>query len=1073
MVATISAITSGSSRVAYFEKEGYYAKDDPEHRQASRWYGAGAVALGLSSFNPSGEYRARTVSPAAFEAVLDGRLPGTQITLGRIRNGVREHRPGVDITFSAPKSVSIERIFHPKLIDKCHDTAVARTLDFIEQELLQTRIYDPATKRRDRVLSPSLVAATFRHEASRNLDTNLHTHCIIANMTHGDDGRWRSVETTALSRNIRLIGAFYRNELAGRLEDNGFVLNRMRIGRMQGFEIAGYERGEIEAFSTRRMDILAYMKDRGWSYNKRNAQQAALDTRPAKSEPDRAVMYARWAERVAEMGLTSQRLPSRRVAPETVRQADGDRQTGLLGHVSRSVAHLEERVSVFPARDLITDVLERKAGIYQVDEIRAAVDRLAGDGHLVSASLTHAPDAFVTDRALRAERAIIRAMRDGRDAVKPLCPFRAVMGPPNNGKPDIALTDGQREAIESILTTGDRIIGIQGRAGTGKTTMLAQLPDALSKKPILALAPSRSATHMLATETGITAKTLSWFLTRYQGVRDGGIEPDRLTELRDGLKGGLLIIDEASMVGTDQMHRLFDITKGLEIDHLVLIGDTRQLRAVQAGQPFRQLQQAGMQTVMMDEILRQRNPDLKLAVEHILEGQPAMALEGLDKGRGGKLIETPDLAEKAAELWLALPEEMRKQTALLAPTHAMRADIHENIRNGLRDEGGLSGLEISLTRHINTHMTRAQLGDAANYHPGDVVRFHQDVLNHRVQAGDIFRVTGHETDPSSGRRRVRLQDDAGNRRHINPDSSIRYRLSVYETAEMELQAGDRIRWTANDRERELFNGDGARVTRIGRGRVVLLCDDGREFRMKMDDPQLCHCEHGYSSTVHAAQGITRDHVIAVLESGHGQLSDQQSFYVELSRARDHAVVLTDNIEQLTETLTANTGERLTALEAIGEVADERPGRNAPDPALGRNIAEPPEPADRKKSVDVPVAEARVRDVSSISLAEHEADWQGAGDALIRDYAPSGPGGEAHGPDVGLTVINTPAGQAEAGDREATDREGREDERQDGNVEPTGEQAGDDLDHQSGERDEDRSDRDIEDRDLDTDYEMEM
>ena len=143
--------------VAYFESEGYYAKNDPRHRRASFWHGEGAAALGLPQH----------VSPSTFERVLAGYVPGTEIRLGRARDGEHQHRPGLDLTLSAPKSVSLEALLYGnRRVLGAHDAAVRSTLDWVEAELLQTRGYDPATGRRPRVAADGLVAAGFRHPLS-------------------------------------------------------------------------------------------------------------------------------------------------------------------------------------------------------------------------------------------------------------------------------------------------------------------------------------------------------------------------------------------------------------------------------------------------------------------------------------------------------------------------------------------------------------------------------------------------------------------------------------------------------------------------------------------------------------------------------------------------------------------------------------------------------------------------------------------------------------------------------------------------------------------------------------------
>ena len=353
---------------------------------------------------------------------------------------------------------------------------------------------------------------------------------------------------------------------------------------------------------------------------------------------------------------------------------------------------------------------------------------------------------------------------------------------------------------------------------------------------------------------------------------------------------------------------------------LVLVGDTQQLRAVDAGQPFRQLQQAGMTTATMDDILRQKNPALRQAVLAALAGEPAEAVEML--GNGIVEVEHDELAGKAAETWLALDGEARDGTLLLAPTHALREEINRTVRDALADEGVLRGRTLTIDRLVNLGMTRAERGDARNYREGDELVFNQDLLNYRLRKDEILTVTGVDRD------RVTLLHPDGGPRTIRPAGPIRYRFDVYETRPIEIRAGDRIRWTRNDRARTLINGEKAEVTEIAGGRVRLALEDGRAVSLAEDDPQLRHIDHAWSATVHGAQGSTSDRVIAVLDSSHRALTDQSTFYVEISRARYDAVVLTDNLEQLVKVLMADTGERPTAWEAAEERFEPDPERLA-------------------------------------------------------------------------------------------------------------------------------------------------
>ena len=362
-----------------------------------------------------------------------------------------------------------------------------------------------------------------------------------------------------------------------------------------------------EAFSTRRRDILAYLERKGIAYGTSSAQVAALAGRKAKAEPVREILRRQWAERARELGLDTAPSVSRSKEPAELAAVPS-----AIEIVGRAMEHLEERQSVFAAGELEAFALAHSPGRHTLGEIRDAVDWMVRDGHLVEAKLRRTDRAFVTDRALKAERATIGMMKAGIGEAKALAPEERVTAHLDGSR----LTAGQREAVRTILLSRDRTVGVQARAGTGKTTMLREARELVGERPVVGLAPSAAAARVLEREAGIRARTLQWFLTRCQGAADD--RADR--KLRELFGGSVLVLDEAAMVSTDQMRRLMRIADGVGVARLVLVGDTRQLRAVDAGQPFRQLQQAGMTTAAMDDILRQKNPALKAAVEAALAG---------------------------------------------------------------------------------------------------------------------------------------------------------------------------------------------------------------------------------------------------------------------------------------------------------------------------------------------------------------------------------------------------------------------------------------------------------------------
>ena len=213
------------------EKDGYYTRDDPAHREASAWAGRGAEALGLSG----------PVDPDAFQAVLEGRVPGGRQLGRRDSEGSILHRPGRDLTLSAPKSVSLLALMGgDERIVAAHDRAVVRTLAWVERNAVETRMQDQAMGTMVRAGDQKMVAASFRHDTSRNLDPQLHSHCVVANMVQGADGKWRTMVDDGLFRQQKAIGAIYRAELAEGLRGLGYGIEKTHSdGR---FEIAGVPR---------------------------------------------------------------------------------------------------------------------------------------------------------------------------------------------------------------------------------------------------------------------------------------------------------------------------------------------------------------------------------------------------------------------------------------------------------------------------------------------------------------------------------------------------------------------------------------------------------------------------------------------------------------------------------------------------------------------------------------------------------------------------------------------------------------------------------------------------------------
>ena len=360
---------------------------------------------------------------------------------------------------------------------------------------------------------------------------------------------------------------------------------------------------------------------------------------------------------------------------------------------------------------------------------------------------------------------------------------------------------------------------------------------------------------------------------------------------------------------------------------MVLVGDEKQLDAVDAGKAFAQLQGAGMQTATMDQIMRQRNPELKVAVEASLAGEIAKAFGKL--GDNVAAVEPDNIAGAVAARWLKLPPEMRERTGVMAPSHALRVDINAHIRERLAREGAIRGRAYRGDRLVSRGYTRAEKGLAGNYSPGDVVAFHRPYKRLGVAKGDERAVE----DVVHKNGTVLLEGPGGESVKWDPSQVAGFRggSEVYRTEDIDLRTGDRIRWTKNDAGLGLVNSRTAEVVSVEDGTVSFRLEDGRTLELDRGDTALRHLDHAWASTVHAFQGRTVDNVIAAMEAGHPHLTTQKSFYVEISRARDSAELVTDDAGKLKEHLEEATGERISALEGIG-AAERTPGK-APENAV--------------------------------------------------------------------------------------------------------------------------------------------
>lgn len=858
----LSLINVGTGEVAakYYESsDNYYTSG----HGPSLWWGAGARSLGLQG----------AVAHAEFAGALDGILSNGEI----LHRGGSGRRGGTDGTFSAPKSVSLQALVggDNRIID-AHCRAVDRALAYTET-LIACRVTEDGVTRSER--TGNLVVARFNHDLSRACDPQLHTHCVMINATRRADGQWRATDNEAIYRHKMLLGTLYRAELARELQLLGYGV---RLTHMDGrFELSHINDVQVKAFSQRSAAIEAYLKthkdlDRGEA-SAWDKKLIAVITRDRKTEVDRVHLQQEW------VALSDKHDIDFTVPVEVTHLHDKQEIAEVL---PQAIEHLSERKSVFSHQVLVQAALERAVGIATLSEIETAIDVSIGTGLLIREG-----DRYTTARAQELEREILNFEIQGRAAVCPIYQGdRAALAP------QLAhLSDGQRDAALRILLTANQITGIQGSAGVGKTTVLkiAAAQASACGFVVKGLAPSASAAHELA-GSGIDAETITAFSHRRSKRLD-----DRT----------LLIVDEAGMASTKQLHTILTAaaTTGCRV---VLVGDIAQLEAVEAGKPFAQLQSHGMHTSVVNQIQRQQNQLLKLAVELAVDGQAAMAVEVLDK-HITEIFDTAERFDRIANDYCALSDIDRESTRVISGTRYARSEINSCIRVKLGlEDGGHEFLTLDRKDH-----TAQQARSILSYDPGDLVLAEADFPSLELKRGEIATVV--ERMDSC----IVLECAHGSRVRWQP--ALATKLSAYVPVKRTLTVGDLVRVTANDRARGLVNGDMARVLAIAsEGQTLTLqMNDGRT--VTLDGQRPLALDYGYCSTVHASQGQTCDRVMIEADA-HSLTASVNTFYVAISRARHHAQIYTDDREMLPLAMSRQI-ENLAALDVnhVSELAPDR------------------------------------------------------------------------------------------------------------------------------------------------------
>jgi conjugative relaxase-like TrwC/TraI family protein len=788
-----------------------------------------------------------------------------------------EHRAGWDATFSAPKSVSLTALVGgDERVRAAHRESVRVALDEMER-YVQARIggNHPAET------TGKWIAASFEHDTARPVygyaAPQLHTHIFFFNLTETQSGDIRPLQPRELYRTQQYATAIYRSELAHRLQELGYEIERGKSGQP---EIEGYTQEYLEASSPRRQQIKEHLEQQGL-FGAGAAQIAAHQTREKKFAH---VTHEEMRAKHQEMGETFGNQPKRIVvgAKERAHRLEHDpdtsqqmAQTAMTFSRDRNL----EREAVADERSVLKDALKRSMGEATFAELQTEFEKRIKAGEFIEVeSKTGAPGrAFTTPEMIWHERDTINLMLAGQSKHEALA---SVETRRQIKREHTHLSQMQHAAVDKILASRDQVTALEGVAGAGKTTSLNAIRDAAEREgyDVRGLAPTSRAAQKLK-EAAVESSTLQRHLVREEQEHEA--------------QKRLYLLDESSLASTKQMNEFLHRLR--EPDRVLLVGDIRQHQAVEAGRPYQQLQEAGIETARLDEIVRQRDPALRVVVEQLSRGEVREALQNLDRqGRVHEIADYDDRLKEIAREYTRQPDG----ALVVSPDNQSRIEISEAIHREMQGKGLVDQREYPVRVLVTRQeITGADRQWAGQYEPCDVVHYSKGSTALGIKPGEYATVKSVD-----GRQnQVTVEKENGETASYDPRRL--YGVTLYRVSERMFAEGDRVQFTAPYREQHVVNRELGTIEGIDEsGNLAIHLDSGRKvaFNIRANP----HLDHGYAVTSHSSQGETADRVLIHVDTERAgeKLINSRLAYVAVSRGQYDVQVYTNDKADLAEGL---------------------------------------------------------------------------------------------------------------------------------------------------------------------------
>ncbi len=816
----------------------YYSEGE---RVLGRWYGS--LVYDFNLWNAEVESEAFSL----FQKNINPKTLG-KLTQKNVSGGPRFF----DFQCAAPKSVSVMSMFDERLM-RAHTKAVMVAMGELEKlAAVRLRKGDQA-RTNNYEITGNIIYASFRHDASRALDPQLHTHNVVCNVTKTADGEFKALESLEMVRAIRYAGKVYHNELARLCHDLGYkTKNHLDDkGHIVWFDIDGVSDEVMEVFSKRRAQIeeleKKFIEEHGRKPTLTENNFISMTTRDQKLKE---ISGKEVREYQFEQLTHAQKHTLKLMAHEAeinFMKVKAANHAATVEMIQAVLPAVYERDSVLKLDKVLAETLNQNLGRIELKTLKKAIKDVP---ELRNLGGLEANPYYSTEEIINREIYAIEAVEEQKDLLNPIATdFVAFPGQETRQK--------QAELIHGMLSSKDRFNLFRGVAGAGKTSTLQELCNGLRSggiESIHLIAPTNSAVDVLKQEGFEQSQTVASFL----------LSPEKPPA------GSYVIIDES---GLNSLREGVEIVKVARANKywVLFVGDARQHNAVESGDFFRLLEEhSEIERFSLTDIHRQRNEEYRRGISDCALGRFEEAFERFDQN--GFIHEGKNkYLDQAADSYMEYTEngQFIDRAILVAPTHDEGDKLTDTVRSKLKSNGTIKGDVASKEVFRSWNWAKAQIRNPESYQPGMAVAFIRNMKG-IARAGETARIIGIND--------CNLVLDNGKTIYAKRCAEF---IEVGERREIELCEGDLIQFNVNLRDQRIYNGNIAMIT-ANPGKVMMLYSDGKP-RELVDLPEGYDTfKYGWVTTSHKAQGRTAENVVVAAQS-----LDRKAFYVALSRGRQN------------------------------------------------------------------------------------------------------------------------------------------------------------------------------------------